>query len=133
MCWYVNHEKKQNVNTERLRIIILKKIHIANKIGPLTSSCLVDPPSTVVEPPLPSRHFAQVNNVYDIELGHKSRDHCLIRNIKHWGTGRKVLLADCCIAYTKIKPLKCKVVEPLPCLSEIKLFGAAYFNCLCFG
>jgi len=28
-------------------------------------------------------YFAYVNNVYDIELGHKSRDQCLIRNIKH--------------------------------------------------
>ena len=59
-----------------------------------------------------SHHFAYINNLYNIELGHKSHDECLIRNTKHWGTGRKVLLADCCITYTKIKPLKCKVVEP---------------------
>ena len=58
-----------------------------------------------------SRHFAYINNLYDIELGHKSHDHCLIRNIKHSGIDRKVLLVDCCIAYTKIKPSKCKVVE----------------------
>ena len=56
-------------------------------------------------------HHSYINNLYDIELGHKSCDQCLIRNIKHWGTGWKVLLPDCCIAYTKIKPLKCKVVN----------------------
>jgi len=58
------------------------------------------------------RHFAYINNLYNTELGHKSHDQCLIRNIKHWGTFRKVLLADCCIVYTKIQLLKCKVVKP---------------------
>ena len=60
----------------------------------------------------PSHHFAYVNDFYNIELGHKSWDHSLIENIKHGGTGRKVLLADYCFAYIKIKPLKCKVVRP---------------------
>ena len=31
----------------------------------------------------PSYHFAYVNNHYNIELGHKSHDQYLIRNIKH--------------------------------------------------
>ena len=63
-----------------------------------------------------SYHFAYnyINNLYDIELGRKSPDQSLIRNITQWGTSRKVdlLLVDRCIACTKIKPLMCKVVEP---------------------
>ena len=55
-------------NNKKQQILIENGVHIANKIGRLLH---------------PSRHFAYVNNVYDIELGHKSRDHCLIRNIKH--------------------------------------------------
>ena len=66
----------------------------------------------------PSHHFDYVNNFYDIELGHKLRDQSLIRNIKPGGTGRKVFITVCCMAYTKIKPLKCKVVET-PHLSPI--------------
>ena len=65
-----------------------------------------------IRPTLLCKPLAYVNNFYEIELDYKSHDQCLFRNIKHRGTCRKVLLADFCIAYTKIKPLKCKVVEP---------------------
>jgi len=41
---------------------------------------------------LHSHHFVYINNPYDIQVGHKSCDQCLIRNIKHWGTGRKYFL-----------------------------------------
>jgi len=58
-----------------------------------------------------SCHLAYINNLYNIEFSHKSCDQCFIRNIKHSGTGRKVLLVNCCVAYTKIKPMKYKVVK----------------------
>jgi len=74
-------------------------------------------------------HFAYINNCYNIELGHKSHDQCLIRNIKHWGTGRKVLIVDCCIAHTKIKSLKCKVVKlPHFSLKLIELYQVSYWG-----
>ena len=53
----MNHEKK---NIKKQQMLVESDVHIANYIG----------------------RFAYVNNIYDIELGHKLHDKCLIRNIK---------------------------------------------------
>jgi len=72
----VNHEKKQQVNTERLRIIR------NTMCGQTALHCgQTSPPAT-----------AYVNNVYNIELGYKSRDQCLIRRLNIKGLKEKYCL-----------------------------------------